>query len=135
MGLAVTGEGGLGYDQFTNEGKSDNIQARIIGNSVQLAIAYGALGIAESYFSNLIFEAIKGGLTGVGNYFWNDEYNLAQAGSPYDPSNRPENIYETDTLKATPSAVPVPASFLLFLSGLGILGVFGRLKKALTGAA
>ncbi|PCH63499.1 MAG: hypothetical protein COC04_04335 [Gammaproteobacteria bacterium] len=128
-GLTVTGEGTTGYDEVTSEGSSDDIQARIVGNSIELAIAYGALGIDSSAFDHFIFEATKG-LTDVQNYFWNDEYTLAEAGSPYDINNPVDgNIYELDTLKGmSVTAVPVPAALWLF--GPALLGLFGFRRSA-----
>jgi len=131
--LTATGEGTQGYDYLTGP-KNQYIQSRVLGTSVQLAIAYGALGISESYFSYMIFEAVKG-LTDPQNYFWNDEYTLAQAGSPYDPSNPPDgSVYELDTLKGlrrfdSPTEIPVPAALPLFAAALGALGFFGWRKK------
>ncbi len=125
-GLANTNEGTTGYTENTSEGSTDAIRARIVDDSVQIAVAFGELGIDESYFKYLIFEANKG-LTDVGNYFWNDEYSLGEAGSPYDASNPVDgNIYELDTLHGV---VPIPAAVWLF--GSGLLGLFGfsRRKK------
>lgn len=129
-GLATTGEGTDGYDEFTSEGDSNKIRSRIVGDSVEFALNYQALGIDASVFSNIIFEATQG-LTDPQNYFWNDKYNFNQAGSPYDPSGPPQNIYELDTLKGSgvPSTVPEPASFTAWLV-LGCLASFGRRKHS-----
>lgn len=49
-------------------------------------------------FRYLVYDATRG-LKGQGNYLWNDKYSLDEAGTPYTPSNEPENIYELDTLR------------------------------------
>ena len=129
-GLTVTGEGTNGYEtEVTGESDSKYIQARIVGNSIELAIAYGALGINSSAFDHFIFEATKG-LTDVQNYFWNDEYTEDEAGSPYYIGNPVDgNIYELDTLKGVSvTAVPVPAALWLFAPAL--LGLFGFRRSA-----
>ena len=123
-GLTTTGEGTQGYDEFTSEGDSNRIRSRIVGDSVELALNYGGFGINADTFSHLIFEANQG-LTDPQNYFWNDEYNFNQAGSPYNPSNPPQNIYELDTLAGfapRPSQVPEPASALLWMMLVGLAG-------------
>ncbi|MCP3671581.1 MAG: PEP-CTERM sorting domain-containing protein [Gammaproteobacteria bacterium] len=126
-GLTTTNEGTSGYTQHTSEGDTSAIQSRIVGNSVQIAIAFGDLGIDKDFFYNIIFEANKG-LTDPSNSFWNDEYSLDEAGSPYDLSNPVENIYELDTMI---SAIPIPATVWLFGSGiLGLIGFSRRRKPA-----
>ena len=129
-GLTTTGEGTQGYDEFTSEGDSNRIRARIVGDSVELALNYGGFGIDANVFSHFIFEANQG-LTDPQNYFWNDEYNFSQAGSPYDPSNPPQNIYELDTLAGfapQPSTVPEPTSALLWTLLLGLAGIGRRVR-------
>ena len=88
-------------------------------NTVEFAFAYKVLGesideLVFGSFSPIIFETTEG-LTDPANYWWNRKYSLAQAGSPYDPENYIENIYELDTLlfgRVPP--VPEPATIGLF---------------------
>ncbi len=75
-----------------------------------------AIDPAELLF--LDYEAERG-LKGQANYLWNDQYSFSQAGTPYDPSNEPQNIYELDTLR---SGIPEPATMtLLAMGGLAML--------------
>ncbi|MEX0329915.1 MAG: PEP-CTERM sorting domain-containing protein [Puniceicoccaceae bacterium] len=102
-------------------------------NTVEFAFAYQILGetidsLIWNSSSPIIFEATEG-LTDPGNYWWNREYSLAQAGSPYDPDNYLENIYELDTLLFNP--VPEPATVgLLALPVLGTILVIRRRLNA-----
>ena len=126
-GLTTTGEGTEGYDEFTSEGDSNKIRSRIVGDSVEFALNYRGLGIDPASLSHFIFEANQG-LTDPQNYFWNDKYNFDQAGSPYDPSGPPQNIYELDTLMGgyAPSMVPEPSSVMLWTLLLGLAGMRRR---------
>lgn len=126
-GLTTTGEGTEGYDEFTSEGDSNKIRSRIVGDSVEFALNYRGLGIDPAALSHFIFEANQG-LTDPQNYFWNDKYNFDQAGSPYDPNEPPQNIYELDTLMGgyAPSMVPEPSSVLLWTLLLGLAGMRRR---------
>jgi len=129
-GLTTTDEGTSGYDEKTSEGASNKIRARIVGDSVELAIDYAHFGIDSSQFSNIIFEATQG-LTDVQNYFWNDEYSFNEAGSPYSTTNYVENIYELDTLMAAvapQNPVPEPSSLVLW-SALGLMGLAGSRRR------
>ncbi len=76
------------------------------------------LEILTTDIEYLVYDATRG-LKGQGNYLWNDKYSLGEAGSPYTPSNEPENIYELDTL-----FVPEPST--LGLIGLGVLALLKR---------
>ena len=97
---------------------------------VELALNYAALGLDPSDFAYLIFEATEG-LTDEQNYFWNDEYTFAQAGSPYNNSGvgNVQNIYELDTLRVETSVVPIPAAFPLLLTALAGLGLIGWRRR------
>lgn len=132
-GVANTGEGTLGYDELTSEGSSNRIQSRIVGDSVELALDYRHFGLSADDFSYMIFEATQG-LTDPQNYFWNDEYNFSQAGSPYDPGSPPQNIYELDTLWggwAPPNPVIPEPSALLVWGGLAGCGLIARRRRGL----
>ena len=125
-GIGTTAEGTLGFAEYTSEGASSAIRARLNGNSIELAVDYGALDIEQSVFTNLIFEANKG-VTDVSNSFFNDAYTLDEAGTPYDLRNRPENIYEVDTLAAgvggspvSSAPAPVPGIAIALLSAFGV---------------
>ena len=96
--MVVPSEGTNGFGEFTSEGDSNKIRSRIVGDSVEFAVNYQALGIETSVFSNIIFEATQGP-TDPQNYFWSDQYNFNQEGSPFNPSGPPQNVYELDTLK------------------------------------
>lgn len=97
-GLTVTDEGTFGYAELTSEGSTSDISARLVDNSIQLAVDYGNLDIKKSVFRNLLFEANSGDTNPL-NAFLNDEYSETEAGSPYDLANVPDSIYEIDTLK------------------------------------
>lgn len=72
----------------------------------------------------LVFDATRG-LTGGGNYLWNDKYNFDEAGTPYDPANQPENIYTLDTLNMF--VIPIPGAVWLF--GTGLIALIGLRRK------
>lgn len=97
-GLTVTDEGTLGYADLTSLGGTSDVSARLVDNSIQLAIDYGSLDINKGVFKNLLFEANSGDTSPL-NAFLNDEYSETEAGSPYDLYNTPDSIYEIDTLK------------------------------------
>lgn len=99
-GLTVTDEGTFGYAELTSEGSTSDISARLVDNSIQLAIDYGSLDIDKSVFRNILFEANSGDTDPL-NAFLNDEYSETEAGSPYELTNIPDSIYEIDTLKGT----------------------------------
>ena len=123
-GISVTDEGTNGYAELTSEGSSADIRARLDGDSIQFVLNYGdsGLDLQRSVFKNIMFETTKG-LSDTGNYFWNDEYSLDEAGTPYDLYNRPENIYEVDTLLGGLSFSAAPAPELgSRLSGLILIG-------------
>lgn len=97
-GLTTTDEGAFGYAEMSSLGATSDISARLVDNSIQLAIDYGNLDINKSVFRNLLFEANSGDTDPL-NAFLNDEYSETEAGSPYDFDNTPDSIYEIDTLK------------------------------------
>lgn len=99
-GLTVTDESTFGYSELTSVGSSSDISARLVDNSIQLAIDYGSLDIDKSVFRNILFEANSGDTDPL-NAFLNDEYSETEAGSPYELTNIPDSIYEIDTLKGT----------------------------------
>lgn len=99
-GLSITDESTFGYAELTSLGGTSDISARLVDNSIQLAIDYGNLDIDKSVFRNLLFEA-NAGDTDPLNVFLNDEYSETEAGSPYELTNIPDSIYEVDTLKGT----------------------------------
>ena len=78
--------------------------------------------IDPSKLMYLDFEATRG-LKGISNYSWNDQYSFTGAGTPYDPLNQPQNIYELDTLQIT---IPEPATICLL--GLGSLALLRKRK-------
>jgi hypothetical protein len=94
--------------------------------------------ISDSLF--LMFESTKG-LTGPSNYFWNDEYNYGEAGTPnFDErglvgpnsqfqSNGLQNIYQLDTLRG--SGVPEPTAIVMLLAG--VLMSLGRSRRRRNG--
>jgi hypothetical protein len=69
----------------------------------------------------LVYDADRG-LKDNQNYLWNDEYSLAEAGTPYDADNQPQNIYELDTV-----TVPIPGA--VWLLGTGLIGLIGLRRK------
>ena len=69
----------------------------------------------------LVYDADRG-LKDNQNYLWNDEYSLAEAGTPYDADNQPQNIYELDTV-----TVPIPGAVWLF--GTDLIGLIGLRRK------
>ena len=88
--------------------------------------------------SYLLFEATRG-LKGSSNYFWNDQYTLAEAGSPYypegaSPVSHPQNIYELDTLVGLSdviSEMPEPGTFTIWsLMMLMVTAATSRTTKA-----
>jgi hypothetical protein len=104
---------------------------------VEFAFDYGefntqfpAFAIHPNNSLFLLFEATRG-LKGQSNYFWNDKYSLAEAGSPYfaqgaKPVSHPQNIYELDTLLGhfSTNAVltPEPATLAIW-SLMSLMGV------------
>jgi hypothetical protein len=83
---------------------------------------FGNFQIDPSELMYLDFEATRG-LKGISNYSWNDQYSFFEAGTPYDPLNQPQNIYELDTLQTT---IPDPATVCLL--GLGALVLLRKRK-------
>lgn len=79
---------------------------------------------------HIIFEANRG-LKDNGNYLWNDEYSLSEAGSPYWPSNETQNIYELDTLRVIGQPAPVPEPATMVLLGAGLIGLAGIGRRQL----
>ncbi|MEO1130333.1 MAG: hypothetical protein AAFX05_11605 [Planctomycetota bacterium] len=86
-------------------------------------VAYNAMfpddAIDPSNLKYLVFDADRG-LKDNANVLWNDEYDLSEAGTPYDSGNQPQNIYELDTVTGLGiGAVPSPgAGVLAVLAGL-----------------
>ena len=78
-GINVTDEGTSGYAELTSLGATSDISARLVDNSVQLAIDYGSLELDKSVFKNILFEA-NAGDTNPLNAFLNDEYSEIEAG-------------------------------------------------------
>jgi hypothetical protein len=107
---------------------------------VEFAWDYKFFGFTEADLrsSNLfmMFEATKG-LTGQSNYFWNDEYNYAEAGTPnFDQRGLVgpnstfqmtglQNIYQLDTLRGA-GGIPEPSTLVSVIAGLMALGVGTR---------
>ena len=98
---------------------------------VELAWDYKFFGFTEADLLSpnlfLLFEATKG-LTGPSNYFWNDEYNYSEAGTPnFDErglvgpnssfqTTGLQNIYQLDTLRG--GGIPEPSSWLILSTGI-----------------
>jgi hypothetical protein len=110
---------------------------------VEFAWDYKFFGFTEADLRNpnlfLMFEATKG-LTGPSNYFWNDEYNYGEAGTPnFDERGLAgpnssfqmtglQNIYQLDTLRGV-GGIPEPSSAALV--GIGLIVLTGRVRKRL----
>jgi hypothetical protein len=145
---------GNGYDvQVVADGRTngsggylnnqDVLYTRINPNDptiVEFAWDYKFFGFTEADLRNqnlfLLFEATKG-LTGPSNYFWNDEYNYREAGTPnFDQrglagpnstfqTNGLQNIYQLDTLRGS-GGIPEPSSIMMFFAGALVSLLFGR---------
>lgn len=74
----------------------------------------------EPIVLSMVFEANRGTKDNQ-NYLWNDKYKLGEAGTPYDPNNEPQNVYELDTLRGT-FVIPEPSAIIVW-SLLGLLGI------------
>jgi hypothetical protein len=99
---------------------------------VEFAWDYKFFGFSEADLRNqnlfLMFESTKG-LTGPSNYFWNDEYNYGEAGTPnFDERGLAgpnssfqttglQNIYQLDTLRGV-GGIPEPSTSVLLLIGI-----------------
>jgi hypothetical protein len=108
---------------------------------VELAWDYKFFGFTEADLRSqnlfLMFEATKG-LTGPSNYFWNDEYNYGEAGTPnFDErglagpnstfqTDGLQNIYELDTLRG--GAIPEPSAWVVFSTGILVWTGWRRCK-------
>jgi hypothetical protein len=108
---------------------------------VEFAWDYKFFGFTEADLVNqdlfLMFESTKG-LTGPSNYFWNDEYNYNEAGTPnFDERGLAgpnssfqttglQNIYQLDTLRGA-GGVPEPSTTLLL--GIGVAVGIGRRRR------
>ena len=67
----------------------------------------------------LDMQAIKGDLTDPMNYFWNDKYDMAEAGSPY--FDGLSSIYELDTIRfGAISVIPAPGTLALLVAAFGL---------------
>ena len=120
--LAVNGFSGIGTETFTNApgGGLDALEFVIGGTTFTLSDALG--GTASVTFegdvlTSIIYEALGGTLQfleagGQLQYIFNDFANGT-----------------TTTTYGTISATPLPASLLLFASGLGVMGLFGWRRK------
>ena len=111
---------------------------------VEFAWDYKFFGFTEADLRSpdffLLFEATKG-LNGPSNYFWNDEYNYGEAGTPnHDErglagpnssfqTNGLQNIYELDTLRGV-GGIPEPSSVALFMIGIVIWTAWRRRRLA-----
>ena len=105
---------------------------------VELAVNYAGLNLDASLFSSLLFETTEE-LSARENYFWNDKFTHAEAGSPYTNLGvgNVGEVWELDTLLVGSTAVvPVPASMPLFLTAMALIGLLARRKTCvrLTGS-
>jgi len=119
-----------GYDDDFVDTQDNRMASRIIGNWVEIAVAYDELGLTDEILSYLLFESNKG-LTDPQNYFFSAEYAFAEAGSPYKNlgvGNLSGNVYELDTLLAV-NEVPLPAALPLYGTGLGLMALFGWWRR------
>ena len=91
-------------------------------NTVQFALDYGELDLNTAYIEGIQYldmQAISGDPQDPRNYFWNDKYTSAQAGSPYSTLGL-GNVYELDTVRG--GQIPEPATLsILALGGLALL--------------
>lgn len=83
---------------------------------------------------SIVFEANRGTQDNQ-NYLWNDKYSFDEAGTPYDPANEPQNVYELDTLRGTATVIPEPSAIIVWalLGSLGIVAGWRRRRR--TGSA
>ncbi|MEM8783123.1 MAG: hypothetical protein AAGE65_09745 [Planctomycetota bacterium] len=150
-GVAVVNEGTDGYEteRVKSDGGLENdtdtkvMFARILGpedgepidpsimpvveivfDYAQHNAAYPGSAIDPAGLQYLDFEADRG-LKDNANYFWNDEYSFTEAGTPYDASNQPQNIYELDTLRL----IPEPAVGLFFALSWLVINASGRTRR------
>jgi hypothetical protein len=102
---------------------------------VEFAWDYKFFGFTEDDLRSpnlfLMFEATKG-LTGPSNYFWNDEYNYGEAGTPnHDErglagpnssfqTNGLQNIYQLDTLRGS-GGIPEPSTLVMSVAALTLV--------------
>ncbi len=121
-------------DGKTDPGGEDALWVRIDpenSSTVEFAFDYSLFGFTTDDLMNLLyleFEAIKGGAKDPANYFWDDKYTFADAGSPYVEGLG--NIYELDTLRGViPSSVPEPATMMLMGAGFAALLASRRKRK------
>ncbi|WP_353199183.1 PEPxxWA-CTERM sorting domain-containing protein [Sandarakinorhabdus sp.] len=110
-------------------------------SEVEFAIRYSLLGFTLQDVRDIIsgasgyldMRSAKGGPKDPQNFMWNDEYTLAEAGSPYrsQSPNGTQNIYEVDTLQFA-DPVPEPATWLSMIMGFGVVGAVARRRRAMT---